>query len=78
MTTLTPEEARDQLTAADTLATTSGTGSRIGSAITAGVGVCVAVVLAMTKGLSGTIPMPHVVGLGSLAPPLAGLMSLVR
>jgi len=77
MTPLTPEEARDQLTAADTLATTSGTGARIGAAITAGVGVFVAVVLAMTKVLAETIPMPHVVGLGIFASTLAGLMSLV-
>jgi hypothetical protein len=57
---LTPADARDQLAAADTLATTSGSDARVGAFTTAGVGVLIAVVLVITRFLVETIPMPMV------------------
>lgn len=77
MTPLTPEEARDRLATAETLATTSGTDARIGAFITAGVGVLIAVVLVMTRVLGETIPMPYVIIMGVLASTVVGLIPLV-
>jgi cadmium resistance protein CadD (predicted permease) len=62
MTPLTPEEARDQLATADTLATTSGTDARIGAFTTAGVGVLVALMLAMSKAFAGTNTVVFLIG----------------
>ena len=76
MTRLTPEEARDQLAAADMLATTSGADARIGAFTTAGVGVLVAVVLVMTK-VFLEIAMPFSIVMGVVTSALVGLMSLV-
>jgi integral membrane sensor domain MASE1 len=62
MTSLTPEEARDQLATADTLATTSGADARIGAFTTAGVGVLVALMLAMSKAFAETNTVAFLIG----------------
>ena len=62
MTPLTPEEARDQLATADTLATTSGADARIGAFTTAGVGALVALMLAMSKAFAETNTVAFLIG----------------
>ena len=75
MTPLTPEEARDQLAAADTLATTSGRDARIGAFTTAGVGVLVGAFLFITTVFVATNPMAFAIGATVYVLALVGLMS---
>jgi peptidoglycan/LPS O-acetylase OafA/YrhL len=74
MTPLTPEEARDQLATADTLATTSGTDARIGAFTTAGVGVLVALMLVMSKAVAGTNTVAFLIGSVVYVLAICGLM----
>jgi peptidoglycan/LPS O-acetylase OafA/YrhL len=74
MTPLTPEEARDQLTTADTLATTSGTAAQTGAFTTAAVGVLVGAVLAVSKAFAGTNLVAFAIGIVAYALAIGGLM----
>jgi peptidoglycan/LPS O-acetylase OafA/YrhL len=74
MTPLTPEEARDQLATADTLATTSGSDARIGAFTTAAVGVLVAAATVWTRLFTGTNTAAYVIGMLVYATAIITLM----
>lgn len=73
MTPLTPEEARNQLATADTLATMTVRGARVGAFTTAGVGVLIGSVLAMSRAV-GTNLVALAIGMGVSGLALCALM----
>ena len=74
MTPLTPEEARDQLAAAETLARTSGKGARIVAFTMAAVGVLVAAALAMSNAFAKTNPLVASIGFAVYGLAIGALM----